>query len=114
MAFKSDYPSKRTWDPDEGWELFDVTSGPEHKNFELRHNERGTLYFWCVKVALESIEGVTDLGHRKLAQTIRVNFMSAKGPTEEERQLVHDALCAFGYLHNGPLGPLRLIWNEDH
>lgn len=38
--------------------------------------------------------------------------MSAQLPSQAERQLIHDALDAYGSLHNGPLGPLELTWDE--
>jgi hypothetical protein len=113
MAFQSDYKAKRTWDPDSGWELFDVTRGPGHPAYELRHPNSQTLSFWCKRLALERVEGETHLGHPRYARKEHVNVMSVKPPSGAERQMIHDALNAYGSLHNGPLGPLELSWDES-
>lgn len=113
MAFQSDYEAKRTWDPDSGWELFRVTRGPDYPAYELRHPKSQSLNFWCKRLALERVEGETHLGHPRYARKEHVHFMSAHLPSLAERQLIHDALNAFGSLHNGPLGPLELTWDES-
>lgn len=112
MAFQSDYKAKRTWDPDSGWELFDVTREPGYPAYELRHPRSQTLNFWCKRLALERVEGETHLGHPRYARKEHVNFMSAQQPPQAERQLIHDALNAYGFMHNGPVGPLELTWDE--
>lgn len=112
MAFQSDFKAMRTWDPDSGWELFDVTCGPGYPAYELRRPKSQTLSFWCKRLALERVEGETHLGHPRFARREHVNFMSAQTPSQAERQMIYDALNAYGSLHNGPLGPLELTWDE--
>lgn len=62
MAFKSDYEAKRTLDSETGWELFDVTQGPDFPHFELRHPEQRTISFWCKTISRERVDGVTARG----------------------------------------------------
>lgn len=112
MAFQSDYKALRTWDPDSGWELFDVRRGPGYLAYELRNPRSPTLNFWCKALALERVEGETHLGHPRYARKEHVHFMSAQLPSQTEKQLIQDALNAYGSLHNGPLGPLELTWDE--
>lgn len=109
MAFIADMKARRTWDPESGWELFDVTDGPSYPHYELRHANHPTLRFWCVLVSREPI---SEIGKPTYHKVMRVRLMSASPAAEKERQLIHAALLAFGYFHNGPSGSLDLKFED--
>jgi hypothetical protein len=110
MPFKSDYGAKRTFDSESGWELFDVTMGPDFPHFELRHPQHPTISFWCKRIAREQVEGTTARGAPKYSRTVQVTLMSSRLVSAEQKSLIQDALDAYGMLHDGPIGPLKLTF----
>ncbi len=112
MAFKSDYEAKRTLDSETGWELFDVTQGPDFPHFELRHPEQRTISFWCKTLSRERVDGVTARGGPRYRQSKRVTVMSSEAVSAGEMMLIQQALEAFGFLHDGPIGPIELTFEK--
>lgn len=108
MAFRSDRAAKRTWDPETGWELFEV---PRHPGmFELRHPTNAPIQFWREIVSVEKIE---EGGVTRWLQNVRVkrvNERTGDRATPMERQLIEAALLAYGVVHNGPTGPINATY----
>lgn len=114
MTFKSDFKALRTWDPDTGWELFKVTIGPDYPSFELRHPNEESINFWGKILSIESIDGLTPLGHKmshKVFEVVAVNGRPGALASARERQLIEAALLAHGAFHNGPAGPVDVTYS---
>ncbi len=112
MAWKSNFQARRTWDPDTGWELFDVTTGPGYPTFELRKNGGAGVRFQGEPLSSTKTGERTAVGHPMNDRGFRVFFLNGR-PMDvppETRHLVQDALYAFGTFHNGPNGPVEVIF----
>lgn len=122
MAFRSDLEARRTWDPDSGWEL---TAQPamfvkdgETDNFWLRHPEEGHLWVQG-RVASSTPLGPDATGKKRFARVYRVTSMGfyfedrgrRRKPMPEHKRLFVEALDHFGVFHNGPVGPLEVIFD---
>jgi hypothetical protein len=115
MAFRSDFKAARTWDPDTGWELFETPVGPGYPSFILRHPNQPPIEFWGAILSTENIEGTTPSGQplrRTVFEVRAVNERPGSQATEMERRLIDDALFAFGALHNGPIGPVDVLYAD--
>jgi hypothetical protein len=112
VAFKSDYAAKRTWDPDPGWEIFDVTKGPDYPTFVLRHPTRPAIQFWGETLVIEDMPGVTPLGHPMRRKVFKVHDINGppRNASEEQKNLIEQALFAYGGRHNGPCGPVEVLY----
>lgn len=116
MAFKSDYEAKRTWDPDSGWELYNMTRGPpEYLKFLLRHPTEPSIEFVVKVIAVERIDGQGSRGQPLFKSTVEVKSVNARvgdRASEGQRHLIEEALYAYGVLHNGPSGPVDVRYSH--
>lgn len=115
MAFKSDSHARRTWDPETGWELIEKTVGPGYPTFLLQHPQHSSVEFWGRVLSSENISGVGRHGGplcRTVFEVRSVAGYPGARATKDQRELIEAALAAFGALHNGPIGPLEVIYAE--
>jgi hypothetical protein len=114
MAFRSNYESKRTWDPDSGWELRATRHGPEYQNFELKHPTLPSIEFWGDTQSFEKTGETNDNGspiYNSIFKVHAVNHVS--WPIDHQhKRLIREALNAYGSMHNGPLGKVEVIFPE--
>src|SRR5262249_37244337 len=108
------YNARRTWDPETGWELFNVTTGPDYPTFELRHPSRGTIKFQGETVSSTKTGERTSEGYPMRHAVFRVFFLNGRtrDAHDEQKRFIAEALNAYGASHNGPTGPVDVIYDE--
>jgi hypothetical protein len=111
MAFRSDSANLRTWDADSGWELHRIPTGPDIAKFQLRHPENPSINFYG-----EATVEYTGLQTQEGRPIVRTKYLVhyVNGPAArsdpEQRRLIEEALLAFGYIHDGPIGPVEVAY----
>lgn len=108
MSFVSDHAAFRTFDPESGRELLEISSSRGQTfHFQLAHPKGVAFRFGA------DLQSVTDTGEngedgKPLAiKTWRVFYLVDPPPPltrDEQEALIHDALHGFGVIHNGPSG----------
>lgn len=102
MTFKSDSKKLRTFDEERGWELsVESRSGGENHQFKLSNVNGERFSFVGI---LDAVEKVEDAPGEYLK---RWRIRLGRGADwDRHRQLIEDALMAYGTVFNGPSGPI--------
>lgn len=112
VTFVSDFKALRTYDPESGWELFGVPEGLEYKHYVLRHPTKPAIEFWGAR-SREAIDGsVPDGVTRRVFRVLGVGELMPAQVNEETKDLIEAALQAFGLIHDGPVGQLRVDFSS--
>ena len=113
MAFVSG--NGRTWDPDTGWELVSVEKVAGLEKFRLSHPERDIIefsgdYFEALKLPETNALGKHLVLRRFELYTWRTN---SSMEVEKQKELIKQALTAFGIVYNGPIGPVEIVFDIE-
>ena len=106
MAFISDSVNYRTYDPETGWELKVENMGGK-KKFTLAHPRKPPIEFVGTMELVQRIPEMDDpkkgLAYECIYHLERLDWSNPRKATAEQLKLVHDALEAYGVVHNGPM-----------
>ena len=116
MTFVSNFKALRTYDPDTGWELFTVPMGVGVEAFELRHPSNGRFPFWGIRPSAENTGRQLPDGRpegRTVFDVLSINEAPTTKATAEQKQLIEDSIRAFGIIHDGPIGPTEVLFENN-
>jgi hypothetical protein len=105
MTFESDPKKFRTFDVPSGWELLvEARSGKNHK-FRMLHADGTSFVFVGVLESVEAVQGSPD-------QCLKIwrLLLGSGSEWSARKQLIEEALVAYGTVFNGPNGPVSCLF----